>query len=372
MPLSALGLNSAKKGLNPIKWNRPSLSKKELESVLNCLIDDEIAYGKIVDRFEKEFAKNFNFRHALAVNSLTSAYHLAFLGLDLFAGDQIICSTLSPLEIWDAASYLDLDMIAVDTDVKSFHPSVDKIFQKLTPQTRVIIIEHKFGSYFSLIQELKDRLHEVRHNGERIYIIEDYSANIGQEVDVDYAGHLGSIGIVSLADDMILTTGQGAMLTLSDSKIYGKINKLRSKLNRPDNELRYDYNINDIQAAIGLEQLDHLPLLIERRRKIGSQFLEILAKTKFESYFNNPLYDTFLNFPVLTQVPMEKMERHFKAMQIEIARICQKPLHHHLIMDKREYPNAEKLWMQAIRLPCYPHLSKNNLERIEIALKSLY
>lgn len=371
--MTALVSGIAKQVSTPIPFSRPALSKKELVSVLNCLVEDELGFGRISQQFEREFARAFRFRHALSVNSFTAAWHLAFLGLEIGPDDEIITSSLGDLGLADAAGYLGARVVPVDIERDSFHICLDGIRQALTSRTRAVIISHPFGNVFTRWEELESILDQwEQDHGQKIFILEDFSAVLGQENGAEFTGHRGKVGVVSFAADMMITNGHGAMLVCSDPRLYGRVNQLRNLEDRAGGQVRYDYRITDFQAAMGLEQLANLGLILERRKKIGRKFLNILAKTSFTTWFNDPERDTYLNFPVITKLSWERVERYFKSLAIEVRPPVRLPLHQFMDLNRMDFPNCEKLVRKGFLIPCYPHLSKNNVERISQALRGLY
>lgn len=354
----------------PIESCRPTLSKQELESVLDALIQDRLGSGELTRRFERSFAGSFHFKHSLAVNSLTSAYHLAFLAMDPQDGDTIIMSALAPVAAYDAARYVNLNIALVDVARNSFHPETDRILEvaeNIKTETdrypTLFLMDHTFGS---LSPVDGSRLQE---KGMRI--IEDFTGLVGTDEDEYSAGSRGSIGICGMSEQDLITTGNGAMLVTQDSKLQNRLQSLRYGGKRSPGEVAYDYRLEDFQSAMGLEQLGHLGLILPRRRKIGVKYLETLRMTTHETYFKKPGIDGFLKFPVIINKSKDEVKRYFASLQIGIMETVESPLHHIMGQARMEYPNAERLYQKSVSIPLYPNLTANNVERICSSLRGL-
>ena len=352
--------------VNPIESHRPTISKQELESVLDCLISDQLGPGKILDRFERNFANAFGFAHVSAVNSRASAYHLALLALGVGEGDLVAMSALAPVEAFDAVHYVRAEVILLDVARDSFHPDiegVEKLFRSTDRPIAAFILDHTFGSLSPIRATLLSEL------GTRI--IEDFTGIVGAEVDGVFAGNAGHISICGLSQYDLLTTGNGAALVTDRKPLHQKLLSLRYGGKRKPGAVAYDYALGDFQAALGLDQLSRLGDTSERRRKIGRKYLETLRSTRHESYFKEVSVDGYLRFPIVISRNMDEALRYFSSLQIGAFRAIELPLHHLAEQARLEYPNSERLYQKAVAVPLYPSLTANNVERIAASLRGL-
>lgn len=349
-----------KSGTRPIEAHRPTLSKEELQSVLECLIEDKISSGDIARRFERTVASAFGFRHVLAVNSLASAYHLAFLALGIEHGKTVLMSALSSQAACDAARYTGASVRLIDVDRNSFHPPVKDI-NDTVERVDAFVLEHTFGSLSPV--KIDSNLN--------IPIIEDFTGLAGNEQETGFTGISGQIGICGLSEYDLLTTGNGALIVTQDQKLFKMMQSLRYGNKRDVNSIAYDYGLEDFQAAMGIDQLSRLSVTLSRRKKIGQKYLETLRLTKHETYFQNPGIDSYLRFPVVINKPQEEVKRYFDSLQIGISKPVQHPLHHLLGLPALEYPNAERIFRKSIGIPLYPTLSANNVDRICSSIRGI-
>ena len=352
--------------IHPIEAHRPTLSKQELESVLDCLINDQLGPGKVVQRFEKSFSSTFQFKHVLAVNSLAAAYHLAYLALDIGPGSLILMSSLAPIQAYDAAIYTGAEVRLLDAARESFHPEPDAPLALCEErETAAFILDHTFGSYADFDCEA------LRKKG--VKIIEDFTGVVGSMTESGvYAGTRGDISVCGLSQYDLITTGNGAILTSPSSTLARKAaDSIYGEKRPPGRTAAYDYRLSDFQAAMGVDQLTRLGAVSERRKKIGRRYLENLRPLPHETFFRNPEMDGYLKFPVLINRPFNESLRYFNSLRIGAERALPQPLHHLLDLPRLEYPNAERIYQKAVSIPVYPSLTANNVERVCSSLRGL-
>lgn len=348
-----------------IEASRPALSREELEAVLQCLIEDQIGSGSVTERLEKALAEAVGHKKALAVNSAAAAYHLAFLALEAGPTTTVWMNALTSVAALDAARYTGASVRLLDAGRDSFHPAPEAIQAMLEElnQGDVFILDHVYGS------PCEFGLDDLRAKGVRI--IEDITGVLGSTMATGESfGQAGDIMLCGLAEDDMITTGNGAFLCAAQNAVYKKMAALRYGESRDPHGIAYDYRLEDFQAAMGLHQLSRLGQMVSRRKKIGVKYLETLRLTKHQSCFKNPGPDSYHRMPVVVARPQEEVMRYFKALQIGVQRIPT-PLHHFLSMPPMEFPNAERLFRRAICIPVYPALTANNVERIAGSVRNL-
>ncbi len=357
--MALAGVYKQERKIQPIEAQRPTLSKEELVSVLDCLIHDRLMSGSVAGRFEKSFAHTLGFKHALSVNSQTAAYHLAYLAMGIGAGDVVAMSAIAPVGAYDAALYTGAKVILVDIERGSFHPSQEAVQKALQVEAekKVYILDHTFGAPAAL-----------ENPGENVQVIADFTGLVGSEMQ---PAHLGALSICGLSQYDLITTGNGAMIVTNDTKLFQKVDALRYGAKRQEKTIAYDYRLEDFQAAMGLDQLTRLGITLTRRKKIGTKYLESLTRTQHETYFKNPGMDSYLRFPIVVSRAHDEVIRYFNSLQIGVTRAVDLPLHHLAGLPRLEYPNSERLYQKSVAIPVYPALSANNVERIAQSLRGL-
>ncbi|MDH4199701.1 MAG: DegT/DnrJ/EryC1/StrS aminotransferase family protein [Spirochaetia bacterium] len=357
-----------------IAYFKPTISKNDIKSVLESFVSDEISFGQTARTYEKEFGETFEFSYALSTTSLNSAYHLSLLSLDIKTGNEVILASNAPLSALDAIYQTGAEPVLVDIQKNSFHPSQESIIHKITENTRAVVLSYPYGSFYDY-QDLKKAIAGLgRSSKEKIYIFEDISYIIGSEFNGSYVGTDADVTIAGLHEDMLMTIGKGAMVMTANKNLYAILKDRRmhgsNKVYRP----RFDYGIADYQAAMGLEQLGHLNAVIERKRKIGEKYIEVVMQNNgLETCFKSARVDTYGAFPIIAQKPVEHIQKYFNSLQIETSRtIPFGPLHDMIGLNVLDYPNTARLFERGLLLPIYPGLSRTNIERIMASIKGYY
>lgn len=340
-----------------IVTNRPTITRKELEAVLDCLINDELVTGESVKNFETSIAKMIGLKYALASNSLTAAYHLVFKALELSPTDEVIIPSFFPHSVLSALTIAGGKAVLVDIEKDSLFPAISSIKEKITEKTRAIVTGHLFGYHF----------HPEGLEDSGIPIIEDISHSIGSEIDDIPAGKSGTFTVVSFDPAGIITTGNGGMVLTNNSKHYSVMKDLRG--NGKDH-LHFDYTMTDFQGAMGISQLAKLSDLLGRRREIAKIFYESLRITSHKTPF---LYNdkfAFQSFPVVFDASNDKIESYWRKIRVEAARPIHYPLHTLSGLNGSDYPNSERYSKKLFTVPLYPTLSRRDIEKISKGIAS--
>lgn len=348
-----------------IEFNKPTLSKEELVTVLDCLVDDMLSSGLIKDRFEKDFKSTFKLRNVIAVNSLTSAYHLALIALGITDNDPVLLSTYAPHAALDAILMLRAKPILVDLGKSSFHMDVEEFNHRVEEfSPKAILIDHAFGCLFDL----------KKYNTNEIPVIEDYSEAIGADSEDIPVSKQGTISICGMQPNHVITTGNGAIMITPNDTLAENIRSLKVGNNekREADKPKYDYNLLDFQAAIGIEQISKLGVIIERKKKIAQIYLQSVLAASHETFFKHASQDQFNRFPIIVSKPYDEIERYFKSLQIGTERTISSPLHRILKANNGDFANAERLFQRGHCIPIYPNLTKDNVNRIANSIKGIY
>ena len=360
----------ARRSLDNIAFIKPAITVKELKSVLDCIFHDEISFGKIAKKLESECSRSFGFKNSLVVSSLHSAYHLAFLAFGLREGDEVIMPSTAPLAALDAIGYLKAVPVILDLAKESFHPDLEALTKKITPQTKVILLQYKFGSFKNYSQ-----LYEKLKNHKRaIHILQDISEIPGSSFSGQKIGTDADMAVLSLEKSMPVTMGKGSVLFTNSGQLYQIANDLRNPATSVGRSyrVRYDYTITDYQAAMGIEQLSKLPVLLEQRKKIAKIYLQAVERSSLRTYFSYPESDGYGSFPVVFPQDAKEVMTYLKKKNMETCRILtHEPLHRLVQLSPLDFPNAERLYEKSILLPIYPHLTQSSIQTIAASIKNI-
>ena len=277
--------------LKAIPIARPSFGLNEEKAVLEVLRSGWVSQGPRVAEFEGKFAEYVGAAHAVAVSSCTTALHLAFLAAGVKPEDEVLCPSLSFIATANAIVHAGASPIFVDIDRSTYNMDPACIERSITPRTRAILVVHQIG----LPSPLNEICSIAATRG--LIVIEDAACAIGSE----YKGRsIGSphtsMACFSFHPRKILTTGEGGMITTADEKLATRLRKLRqhsmtvSDLTRHSSnqvvtesydEVGYNYRMTDIQAAIGLAQLERLDDMLARRRQLASRYSQRLSQIEW-------------------------------------------------------------------------------------------
>ena len=337
--------------------NKPTITRKELEGVLDCLIHDEINTGSSVKTFESAFCDITGFKYPLAVNSLTSAYILIFKSLEIAVDDEIIIPSIMNQSPLSAMHITGGKPVIIDSASNSVFPSSEQIKSSITEKTKAIVICDTFGYHFD-----KNTLEDIN-----IPVIVDISNSAGTEYSESHAGSYGAFAVASFAPSMAITTGNGGIVLTNNSRYFSTMRELRGY---KEETINYDFTLTDIQAAMGISQLIKLKDFLKRRREIANKFHESIRLTSHKTLFPfSPDYG-YQTFPVIFDAPAERVEKYWRKSGIEIVKAAPAPLH--LLLDYKgfDYPNSDRIAKKLYSIPLYPTLTKMEIEKISKTLAS--
>ena len=265
---------------------RPSIGEREELAVLEVLRSGWITQGPRVAEFERAFSAYIGCRHAIAVSSCTTALQLALLAQGIGPGDEVICPSLSFIATANSIASTGATPIFADIDPETYNLDPLQLESLITERTRAILVVHQIG----LAAEM-DALSAVaqRHS---LPIIEDAACAIGSGYNNELIGRpIGRMACFSFHPRKILTTGEGGMITTDEDELAERLRRLRqhamslSDVARHNartiatetyDEVGYNYRMTDMQAAIGLVQLDRLPGFLARRRALAARYTQAL------------------------------------------------------------------------------------------------
>jgi dTDP-4-amino-4,6-dideoxygalactose transaminase len=267
----------------------PVFDDKEMALVKQCLDSGWVTQGPLVARFEKSFADRHQVSHALATTSCTAALHLATMALDLKPGDEVVVPAFTWVTSAHAAEYVGARAVFADIDLTTFNLDPAAFEAAITPRTRAVVAVHLFGKAAPM-----DALLAIakRHG---LSVIEDAACGVGTTWNGALVGGLGDIACFSLHPRKVITTGEGGFVTTNRAELANRVKQLRNHgatgpvpgadPTRPYsmgtfNTIGFNLRLSDIQAAIGIAQMDKLDRLLAERRRIALRYSELLSATE--------------------------------------------------------------------------------------------
>ncbi len=260
-----------------IPVSQPALIGNEKRYVLDCLETNWISsIGKYIGLFEERFTAYIGTKCAVACSNGTAALHLALLTLGIGPGDEVIIPTLTYIATANAVRYVGAKVVLVDCELDTWCLSVDDFKAKITPKTKAVIPVHLYGHPCNM-----DPILEAAQ-AKGIYVIEDAAEALGSKYKGRSAGSMGDIATFSFYGNKTITTGEGGMVVCQNDALADRVRLFKgqgmSQKRRYWFEVvGYNYRMTNIQAAIGLAQLENIAHFIEKRRQIAEWYSSQLA-----------------------------------------------------------------------------------------------
>jgi len=364
-----------------IPVNTPLLSGNELKYVTECIETGWISSeGSFVTRFETEFAQYVNRNHGIAVANGSAALDIAVKALGLGKGDEVVMPTFTIISPAQSIVTAGAVPVLVDSDPITWNMDVTKIELKITSKTKAILVVHIYGLPVDM-----DPILELckKYN---LKLIEDAAEMHGQTYKGRQCGSFGDISIFSFYPNKHITTGEGGMLVCNDVNIAEQCKKLRNLAFEPEgrrfihNEIGWNYRMTNLQAALGVAQLEKLDYHIQRKREIGNRYRNRLKDiTDFQLPLGKLSYaeNIYWVFGLLADSEVQQLEMVKKLSDAKIGTrpffwcMHEQPVFKKMGLFKNEsYPVAEKLARNGLYIPSGLGLTDDEIERIcDVILK---
>lgn len=377
---------------------RIPFSKVALAGNESKYLDEVLASGWLTTSsktmtFENTFARHVGARYALAVNSCTSALHLAAEAIGIQKGDKVLVPSLTFTATAEVLRYLDADPVFLDVDYETRNVTSAIIREALRkhPDSKAVIIVHYGGQAAQMISNDGDSILKTAEEN-KLKIIEDAAHSFPTRLNGRYVGTFGDITCFSFYANKTITTGEGGMLTTDSDEIYNRVKLMR--LHGIDRDIwkryttdkaswEYDvvapgfkYNMSDLNAAIGLAQMEKAEEFRLQRQRCAKRYLENLkdlSSIEIPTYKCSPEDHSWHLFPVIIK-PSAKVKRNDFMREMADAGIGTsvhfKPLHRMTYysntykLNPDDFPNTEKIWNGTVSLPLYPNLSDDEIDYV--------
>lgn len=260
----------------PIPVNTPLLDGNERKYLLECLDSGWISSeGPFVQEFEEKFAQRVGRSHAIAVANGTVALEAAVAALGLTTGDEVILPTFTIISCAAAIVRAGAIPVVVDADPLTWNMDVEQVAQKISARTKAIMVVHLYG----LPADLDPLLALAHQHG--LKVIEDAAEMHGQTYRGRPCGSFGDISTFSFYPNKHITTGEGGMLVTDDPHLAERCRSLRNLCFQPQKrfvheELGWNFRMTNLQAALGLAQLETLDAHVAKKRAMGRRYDELL------------------------------------------------------------------------------------------------
>lgn len=344
-----------------IPHSRPTLpTGEEWAEVTGRLTPGWAADGPCVRAFQDAVAPWLGGTEGTAVNSGSAALQLALLAVGVRPGSKVAVPAYCCAALLNAVSGAGAQPLLVDAEPGGYHLAVEDLARRWTPEVSAVVVVHLFG----------DPVDVAPFQQFGVPVIEDCAQSIGAARQGRFTGGDGSLAIGSFYATKVLTTGQGGVVTTSRPDLAEAVRELTEYDNRDTWQPRFSVGMSEVQAALGLWQLERLPTFLRRRRVIANYYTERLvgrlgvAPANRSAAESEPIYYRF----ALRAREAETAFQRLRELGVDSKRPVYRPLHHYLGGD---YPHAQAAHQEIVSLPIYPGLSDAEVESVARAVEAL-
>jgi perosamine synthetase len=365
-----------------IPINLPKIDEEEINSVVKVLrsgiLTSGLGAGPMVTLFEEKYAKFADVKHAIAVNTGTAALHEAVVAAGVEPGDEVILPSFTFVATAEAVVMAGGKPVFTDIDPETYNLSPTQIENAITAKTKAIIPVDLYGypSDISPIREIT-----LEH---KISIIEDAAQAHGSELQNKSAGYFSDVACWSLYASKNMTTGEGGVITTDDDQLAERMRMLRThgeKAKYASQMLGFNYRMSEIQAALGVVQLEKLPLFAAKRRANAQQLTKILLSAERLILPREPedgrhswyLYTVRIRDATETQhqTVVDQLRKKDIGAEVYYANPVHMMPYYRDTFGVRKLPETEKAAKQVISLPIHPGVTPEQLDYIGNSLLGL-
>ncbi len=368
-----------------LPFSEPLLGEAEIDSVVGCLRSGWLTSGRRVKEFEHDFAAYLGCTHALAVNSCTAALHLGLEAVGVGAGDEVITSPMTFAATAAVIEHLGARPVLVDCDPLTLNLDPSRIEERITPRTQAIVPVHFAGQACDM-----DPILEIAR-AHRFAVVEDAAHALPSHYKGRRVGTLGDVTCFSFYATKTVTTGEGGMAVTDRDDYAERMRMMHLHGMSRDAWKRYTqngswayeilaagfkYNLTDIAAAIGIEQLKRSDDFHARRRRIAQAYtdgLRDLDGLELPAVADECAHAWHLYVirvvPERLRIDRDEFIRRLQALNIGVS-VHFIPLHlHPYYRDKYGYapddlPNAHAAFQRILSLPLYPKMSDADVQDV--------
>jgi len=333
--------------------------------------------GPFVPEFEKKFASYLQVKGAVSTQSGTAALHIALVELGIGKGDEVIVPALTFVATVNPVIYVGATPVFADVDMDTWNISPQEIEKKITKKTKAIIPVHLYGNscHMKAIIDIARR-----HN---LYVIEDATESLGTKYKGRYTGTFGDLGCFSFNGNKIITTGGGGMVVGSDKKRLAHIKFLVNQARDETKgyyhpEIGFNYRMTNIEAVLGLAQMERLDEFLTKRRKFHEIYKEELGGVEFIRFQKE--YEGAENCWWLSCILFEKdvdiaiVQKKLKKKSIFVRRIFMPIVEFppYQKYKQSEYENSYKIYKKGLCLPMSTLNSEDDIHFVCKVMKEFF
>ncbi len=374
-------------------FGQPLIEEAEIEEVVRSLRAAWLGTGPKVAEFEKRVAAYKGVSHAVAVNSCTAGLHLACLALGLQAGDEVIVPAMTFCATINAVVHAGAMPVLADVEQDTFNIDPEQVRQKITPRTKAIMPVHFAGRACDM-----DALTALAHEY-KLKVIEDCAHAIETEYHGRKVGTFGECGVLSFYSTKNIVTGEGGMLLTNDAELAARVKRLALHGMSQDAwkrfsddgykhyevvEVGFKYNMMDLQAAIGMHQIERVDAYWQKRLSIWEKYNRAFAglparlPARIDGASRHALHlYTMLIDEERALISRDKfiaaLHRRNIGTGVHYRSIAVHPVYQQRFGWKSEdYPNAQAIGNSTVSLPLSPKLTDTDVDDVINAVLEVF
>jgi perosamine synthetase len=347
----------------------PKLGGNELKYVTDCVSSGWISsIGKYIKKFEEEFSKFSDTKYGIATSSGTTALHLALVTFGVGKDDEVIIPTLSFIATANCVAYTGAKPVFVDSEPRTWNMDPEKVKEKITENTKAIVPVHLYGHPVDM-----DPIMEIAEE-HSLVVIEDAAEAHGAEYQKRKVGSIGHVGCFSFYGNKIITTGEGGMITTNDEEFTEKAMMLRDHAMSKEKRywhpfMGYNYRMTNMQAAVGLAQVEKIEEYIEIKRQNAKKYNEKLGS--LSSISLPPEMDWAKNVYWLYSILVDNIQRDEFTTRLREKEIDTRPFFYpmhtqppYADLSNEKLEVAEDIAKRGVSLPSATTLKDDEIEYI--------
>lgn len=349
----------------------PSITNLEVDRVKEAA---RLGWGKnhskYINEFEGKFAEYIGVQYAIATSSCHGALHLVLAGLGIKTGDEVIIPDITWIASAAAVTYVGATPIFVDIDPETWCIDHDSFEKAISSKTKAVMPVTIYGHPPEM-----DEVMEIakKHN---LYVIEDAAQSVGSKYKNKRPGSFGDCGVFSFHGTKIMTTGEGGMFVTNNPELYEKVKSLSDQGKDPNKlfwnlEIGFKYKMTNIQAALGLAQLERIDDLVSKKRQIFAWYRERLSDKEGMqmNVEKSDVYNTYWMTAIILDKEKYGIEKEELMDKLKKYNIMTRPFFYPLssmppLKTEVHNPIAYDLSPYGINLPCGYSITEDEVEYI--------
>jgi len=371
-----------------LPYGKQFIDEDDIEAVVKVLRSDYITQGPAIERFERKVADYVGAKYAVAFCNGTAALHGACYAAGITAGDEVITTPITFLASSNCVLYCGGTPIFADIRPDTYNLDPDRVASKITPRTKAIIAVDFSGQPVET-----DRLTMLARN-HGLVLIQDAAHSLGASFEERKVGSLADMTMFSFHPVKHITTGEGGVIVTNSEEYRDRLLMFRNHgmtrdpqlLERNDGPwyyemqaLGYNYRMTDIQAALGVSQMDKLDGFIKRRREIAEQYNRAFSDCEDITIpFQHPSVNSSWHLYVIRwerklnrAAAFEQLRKRNIGVHVHYIPVYNQPYYRDLGYEQRQCTNAEAYYEEAMSLPIFPGMTDEDVQDVTFAVKEV-